>query len=401
MHICFICREYPPSLRGGGIASYIKEMSYGLHEAGHQVTVVCASDDTRKEEAYNDNGVHVIRLKGGDFIIPQVEHANLLKKFRTFYRFFSYRKRILDAVRQLKNVDIIEVPEFGAESYYLHILNIPIVIRLHTPMLLDHEHFSLQHLNKSNIFYYWQGRKELNLIRKAKCITSCSSSLKEWTHHYLNVPSERMEVIYNPIQTKNWQQYKWQQQPHEVKQILYAGTICDWKGCGDLAEACRVLNEKGTVKFQLNLVGKTGNYATELQKEYGNESWFNLIGKVAREDLMKMYTTADLVCFPSWWENMPMVCIEAMLCGSIVLGSNSGGISEIITDGKDGFLLVPQNLEAWCDKMEKILLTDNESLLSISTQAQKKIENLFSMETIVNQTTTYYQKVVTSAEQQL
>ena len=29
MHICFICREYPPSLRGGGIASYIKEIAQG------------------------------------------------------------------------------------------------------------------------------------------------------------------------------------------------------------------------------------------------------------------------------------------------------------------------------------------------------------------------------------
>lgn len=49
MHICFVCREYPPSLRGGGIASYIKEVAHGLNALGHRVTVVCASDDTRKE----------------------------------------------------------------------------------------------------------------------------------------------------------------------------------------------------------------------------------------------------------------------------------------------------------------------------------------------------------------
>ena len=44
MHICFVCREYPPSLRGGGIASYIKEVVHGLHAVGHQITVICASD---------------------------------------------------------------------------------------------------------------------------------------------------------------------------------------------------------------------------------------------------------------------------------------------------------------------------------------------------------------------
>ena len=49
MHICFVCREYPPSLRGGGIASYQKEMAYGLVTLGHKVTVICASDNTRLE----------------------------------------------------------------------------------------------------------------------------------------------------------------------------------------------------------------------------------------------------------------------------------------------------------------------------------------------------------------
>lgn len=66
MHICFVCREYPPSLRGGGIASYIKEVAHGLYAFGHQITVICASDDTRQESTY-DEGVYVIRLRGGGF----------------------------------------------------------------------------------------------------------------------------------------------------------------------------------------------------------------------------------------------------------------------------------------------------------------------------------------------
>ena len=65
MHICFVCREYPPSLRGGGIASYIKEVAHGLHDAGHRVTVIAASDDTRLSSDEDDEGVRVIRLSGG------------------------------------------------------------------------------------------------------------------------------------------------------------------------------------------------------------------------------------------------------------------------------------------------------------------------------------------------
>ena len=64
MHICFVCREYPPSLRGGGIASYIKEVVHGLHAVGHQITVICASDNTCQESMYDDEGMCVIRLRG-------------------------------------------------------------------------------------------------------------------------------------------------------------------------------------------------------------------------------------------------------------------------------------------------------------------------------------------------
>lgn len=99
MHICFVCREYIPSLRGGGIASYIKEVSYGLHLLGHQITEICASDDTRNESDDIIDGIRIIRLKGVDFIIPQVEKASLLQRFRPFYRFWSYRKRIADTIK--------------------------------------------------------------------------------------------------------------------------------------------------------------------------------------------------------------------------------------------------------------------------------------------------------------
>ena len=84
MHICFVCREYPPSLRGGGIASYQKEMAYGLVTLGHKVTVICASDNTRLESTIKEGNLTIIRLKGGDFIISAVEGHSKLKKQELF-----------------------------------------------------------------------------------------------------------------------------------------------------------------------------------------------------------------------------------------------------------------------------------------------------------------------------
>lgn len=395
MHICFVCREYVPSLRGGGIASYIKEMAHGLSEKGYKVTVICASDDTRKESTYLDGRVNVIRLKGGDFLIPEKESPTILKKFRTFYRFYSYRKRVLKTILRLKDIDIIEVPEYGAEGYCLNKLSIPVITRLHTPMLLDHFQFSIQKLNKSNWHYYWQGLQEFKQMKRTQYLTSCSSSLKEWSSKYLQIPENKIQVIYNPIQIINWNQKTNQPIQHkQTKTILFAGTICDWKGCGDLAEACQILQSNTQIPFELHLVGKTGTYAEELQKKYGQYSWFKLIGKIPREELMKRYGEADVICFPSWWENMPMVCIEAMLCGGIVIGSNSGGIKEIIEDGKDGFLIPPRNPQILANKIQYILQLTPEQLYTISINAHSKIINKFSTDYIVSQMLIYYNQVI-------
>ena len=109
MHIVYICREYPPSLRGGGIASYLKIVAEGFATRGHKVTVVTANDDTSVEKRETVNGVSVIRLAGGDFCIPKAESKSVfIHKFRFMYRFHSYRRRVLAEVKRLDKIDIIE-----------------------------------------------------------------------------------------------------------------------------------------------------------------------------------------------------------------------------------------------------------------------------------------------------
>lgn len=394
MHIVYVCREYPPSLRGGGIASYIKEMAHGMAARGHQVTVVAASDDTRRASEEDDGGVRVLRLSGGDFVIPQVEGGSVWKKLRTLHRFYSYRRRVREAVLALKDADIVEVPEYGAEGWLLEDCGVPVVTRLHTPMLLDHNDCSLQRLTRSNAKYWWQGRKELTAMRRARYLTSCSASLKDWSCRYLGIAAEKIQVIHNPIQTDKWLTAPSAEHARGKdgrRHILFVGTVCDWKGCDDLAEACRLLAGRGTIgAFTLDLVGKTGAFAEGLREAYGQEPWFNLVGKLPREEVMRRYAEADVVCFPSWWENMPMVCIEAMLCGAMVVGSESGGMSEIIENGKSGFLLAPQQPAAWASKIEEVAGLSDEERTDITQAARERIETAFDISVIAAETEAYY-----------
>lgn len=399
MHICYISREYPPSMRGGGIASYIKEVAEGMAQRGHTVTVICASDDTRESSDETQGNLRIIRLSGGDFLIPQAEPSSFLKKFRFIFRYRSYRKRVRKCVESLKNADVIEVPEYGSESLFLDNIGIPVVVRLHTPCLLNHYTFGKVKLNKRNFPYYVQVRHELKVMSNAQYSTSCSTSLKEWGIRYANMERNRVRVIYNPINLTKWEIPESVMLPkNEVTTILFAGTICDWKGCEDLAEAGRILEKKLGRKFKISFVGKAGSWAQQLRDKFGQYEWFDFVGKVPREDLMKRYATADVVIFPSWWENMPMVCIEAMLQGALVIGSTSGGMSEIIEDTQSGYLVEPRSPEKIASKIIEVLSLSDNVNLSVRKNAIERIKKYFSTETILKEMEDYFFQIIDDKE---
>lgn len=397
MHICFVCREYVPSLRGGGIASYVKEMAEYMSLNNHKVTVICASDDTRKEYSYMENGVNIIRLSGGDFIIPQVEKKSLINRFRIFYRFFSYRKKILQTIRSIKDIDIIEVPDYGAESYYLKTLKIPIIIRLHASTLILNELISGEKgITKSNWYIYWQGIQEFKEIKRAQYITSCSQAMKEIVVQRLSLLPDKIKVIFNPIKIDN--EISNNIVPKKLNKnkirILLPGAVYNLKGGEDLIKACIQLTTTSNKKIELYLIGKKGKFANYLENKYATYKWIHLPGPIPRDEIMKQYIQADIICLPSWWENMPMTCIEAMLCGCLVIGSNSGGIKEIIKDGENGFLVPAKSPQLLAKKIEYVLNLNEKQINQIRINAYNTILQNFNIDIITSKTIQYYKHVI-------
>lgn len=393
MHIVFVSREYVPSLRGGGIASYVKDMANGLVSAGHKVTVICASDDTRESsDKFEENGLRIIRLSGGDFIVPQIEGNNISKKFRCIYRFHSYRKKILKTILSLGKVDIVEVPEFGAEGYYLMDINIPVVVRLHTPSFLDRATFGKKKYPVSKFYEYWCAKQEEKVTKKAKYITSCSESLKEWTVKYFGVKENIINVIYNPIRVDDWTGERIESKTDCIN-ILFVGTVAEEKGVGNLVEACKLLINKG-YKVELTIAGKLGAYGNKLKEKNKCNLWCNFLGNVKRSDLKTLYLKNEIACFPSWWEAFGIICIEAMAAGCLVIGSNSGGMLEILKDKYNGFLLFPKNVKLLSDKIEEIFHLGNDEKRKIQNNAISSALSDYDIKSIISTTTSYYKSVI-------
>lgn len=394
MHIVYISREYQPSRRGGGIATYLKEVAEQFVRMGHQVTVVAASDDTRKEYEETINGVRVIRLAGGDFVIPSIESTKLYRRFRPAYRFCSYRRRVAQTIKSLGHIDIIEVADFGAESLRLEGLCIPFTIRMHTPSLFDRATEGIVPRTLRNFWMYGGMKKELVLISRCRHITSCSESLRRWTIANTEATEEDVKVIYNPV---NYQSLSKGKEENILAQdqtnIVFVGTVCETKGCQELVEAASAIKGKYPT-LHLWLFGKMGMWADTLKKEYQSYEWIHFYGKIDRELLFSIYQHAALVCLPSWWDNLPMTCIEAMMAGGLVLGSNAGGMSEMLCEGKTGFLVKPKNAQVLALRMDEILSLPEDEQKAIREQAKETAIETYSTENIAQQLLDYYKDII-------
>jgi len=407
MHIVYVTRELPPSRRCGGIGSYVWDISRKIVNYGHKATVICASDDTRTEEEKVTEGVRIIRLSGGDFAIPGVELVgnNLLSRYlRTITRYWSYRKKVANGLEKIINnetVDLIEFPEYGNEAavWITKRRQVPLVVRLHTPTALDRKTVKRIKMYPFNWIKYYRAIQEYELIKSADALTSCSIALSNWIKKDIEMGDLDIQVIYNPIDYKLWHKKEhelYDLSSNRESEILYVGTIVPAKGINELVEAITMLKRKRH-DVRLTLIGKRGLFGQKLYERSIKEemkSWLVILQQVPRNDLSYYFRSSSIVCFPAWWENFPMVCLEAMASGAIVLASSSGGMSEIIEDEVDGFLVEPKDPVKLADKIEYILSLPEDRKLQIRIKAQEKIKIAFDMKIVLPKMLQFYEKVI-------
>ena len=80
--------------------------------------------------------------------------------------------------------------------------------------------------------------------------------------------------------------------------------------------------------------------------------------------------------------------------GAIVLGSSSGGMREIIEDGKSGYLIEPHTPQKLADKLQALLQINLEERKMISDNAEKRIMAHFEKSVVLKQMVNYYHDVI-------
>jgi N-acetyl-alpha-D-glucosaminyl L-malate synthase BshA len=126
--------------------------------------------------------------------------------------------------------------------------------------------------------------------------------------------------------------------------------------------------ERGHLMDQINKLGLEHNVS--------------LAGAVQNKDLPKFYAMADIFILPSLREGLGVVLLEAMACGTPVIGSRVGGIPDIINDGENGLLAEPGDYEDIAKNIVRCL-SDKELLRKFSITGLETVKERFAWGPIV------------------
>ncbi|MBI5155097.1 glycosyltransferase family 4 protein [Candidatus Poribacteria bacterium] len=126
-----------------------------------------------------------------------------------------------------------------------------------------------------------------------------------------------------------------------LKRVRQLAPDCDWR---------MVMVGDGPVKDSIQRMAEVADIAGRVV----------FTGWLDRKQMLGQYRRADLLVFPSRYEGMPNVVLEAMSCGLPVIGTHIAGTEELVADGANGFLVNVDDVEALADRI--LLLADDEQL---------------------------------------
>jgi len=181
--------------------------------------------------------------------------------------------------------------------------------------------------------------------------------------------------------------------------ILFVGRLAEKKGVGYLIKAMPVVL-KSLPNSKLVIVGDGPEMrkSIKLTKSLNLEGKILFVGKLRSEDLPKFYSTADVFVGPSIvtekgdTEGLGIVFLEAISSGTSVIGSNVGGIPDIVRHNKTGILVEQKNPSQLANSIVK-LLKDKNLQKRLSKNAMKHVKSTYSWSIVANKFANIYSKI--------
>ncbi|TCW32043.1 glycogen synthase (ADP-glucose) [Thermohydrogenium kirishiense] len=234
-------------------------------------------------------------------------------------------------------------------------------------------------------------------IEAADRIIAVSNDSKKDIMKCYNVPEDKIEVIYNGIDLNQYKKtdsnIARKKYGIDGRYILFVGRISRQKGIIHLIDAVKYLPQDIKVVLCASSPD-TEEIKMEMEEKvklYPNIIWIDKM--VTKEEIIELYSNAEVFVCPSIYEPFGIINLEAMACNTPVVASATGGIKEVVVDGETGFLVEPGNPEDLAEHIKK-LLDDRELAATFGANGRKRVEEMFSWESIAKKTYDMYEDVI-------
>lgn len=137
--------------------------------------------------------------------------------------------------------------------------------------------------------------------------------------------------------------------------------------------------------------GPLKNELERLAKKLGISQ--NCIFTGRRTDIPEILSFLDILVLPSLSEGFPIILLEAMAIGCPIVSTDVGGVKELIENERTGLLIPPRNSQALAEAIRE-LLQNKEKTKFLSSSAQTKVREKFSLRHMIDETESIYEQLI-------
>jgi len=163
-------------------------------------------------------------------------------------------------------------------------------------------------------------------------------------------------------------------EPPSLFRVCYVGRVELAKGVGYLLQAW---NRLGLLRAELLLIGEIKPEMGPLLKRYASAN-VRLVGALPFKGVAAHYRQSSMFAFPSVNEGLGMVLLEAMASGLPVVATDRTGAPDLITHGKEGFIVPARNVEALAEAILWCYRHPDETA-AMGRAARAKVEQQFTL----------------------
>ena len=388
----------------GGQNVYVGQLALQLAAQGYEIDVFTRWEDPSIDDVIvYSPGVRIIHLVAGPVAyLPKEELFPYMDQFRLNMRRFIELEHL--------NYDLVHANFWMSGLVAMNLkreIGLPFVITFHAL-----GHVRKMHQKDQDRFPPERVIIEEAIVKEAdRIIAECPQDFEDLINLYQAEP-EKVSIVpcgFNPgefypinkISSKKELGLK-----EEDAILLQLGRMVPRKGIDNVIRAlARIDNTNRPIKLvivggesTLDAPDEELNRLKALVDELGVVDEVIFTGRKDRDALKQYYDAADIFVTTPWYEPFGITPLEAMACGTPVIGSNVGGIKHTVVDGQTGFLVPPNDPSALAEKIT--LLLNNRNLLdNMGLHALSHVHRHYTWEKVGGLMRILYEEVIMKVEE--